>query len=98
MTVSDVRDGLNVNQRRVGIADGLDENKLRVVLNCRLENVRALSRVDEGRLNAEVGQRVFKQVESSAVDCRRRDDVLTFVRQSLRNVSDSRRAASYRQS
>ena len=94
----DVSDGLNVNQRGVGVADGLDKNHARIVPNRRLENVNALGRVDERGFDTEVGQRVFKEIERSAVNGGRRDDVLPFVRESLRNVGDCRRARSYCQS
>ena len=93
MLVRNVGDGLNINERGVGIADGLDKNQARVVLNRRLENANALCRVNKSRLDTEGGQRVFKKIEGAAVNRRRRNDMMTLLRESLDGISNSRRAA-----
>ena len=76
MFVRNIGDGLNVNQRRIWIANRFNENKFGVVLDCRLENVRALSRVNKSRLDTEGGQRMLKKIKSKSWSPQRYDDLV----------------------
>ena len=93
----DFRDSLDVDEVRVRIADGLDVDDLRVVLNGILEDLRALRRIDERRLDAEIGERVLEEVERATVDRRGRDDVLARMDETLNGCRDCRRAGCERE-
>ena len=90
--VRDGRDGLDVDEVRVRITDGLDVDDARVLLDRVLEDLRALRRIDERRLDAVIRERVLEEVVRAAVDGRRRDDVLAAVDERLDGVGNSRRA------
>ncbi len=93
----DFRDRLDVDEVRVRIADGLDVDDLRVVLNRILEDLRALRRIDERRLDAEIGERVLEEIERAAVNRRRGDDVLARMDEALHRRRDRRCARCERE-
>ena len=79
MLVRDVSDSLDVDEVGIRIANGLDVDDARVLLDSLLEDLDALRRVDERRLDAVVREGVLKEVVGAAVDRRSRDDVLAVV-------------------
>ena len=82
---------VDVGEVGCGIAQRLDEDGLRVVLNGRLDLAKIV-RVDERGVDAVERQRVLEQVEASAVDGLLGHDVLTGLRERLNSVRDSRSA------
>ena len=65
--VGDLRHGGDVEHFETRIAEDFAEHQPRVVANRRTE-CRWRPRVDEGRFDAETGQRVLQQVVGSAVE------------------------------
>ena len=92
--VRDVSDSLDVDEVGIRIANGLDVDDARVLLDSLLEDLDALRRVDERRLDAVVWEGVLKEVVGAAVDRRSRDDVLAVVDECLECIRDSRSARS----
>ena len=90
--MSDFRYLLNIDDIRVRVAESLDEDRLSVVLNRSLE--RALNiRVRESRgYPGRKREGVSEKIVSAAVDCLRRDYMLTAACQSGYRVVYSRRA------
>ena len=95
--VRDLGDRRDINQVRVRVANGLDVDKLRVVLDGSFKRFRTAFRIHEGRVDAVIRQRVFEQVVRSTVQRVRRDNVLPLVRERLHRVGDCRRAGRHRQ-
>ena len=90
--VRDARDALDVEDVDLRVADGLGEEQLGV----RADRGGPLGRVvlvlDEGDLDAELGERVLEQVVRAAVDRARRDDVVAGARDVEHRVGDRRRS------
>ena len=67
---------LNIQNRQCRIGDGLAEDRLRIVLECRLQLLlRAVGGDKRGR-DAHLGHRDRNQVEGSAINGGRRNDVI----------------------
>ena len=80
--------GVDVDKVGVRVADGLDVENLRVILNGILENLRALRGIDEGRGDAPIRCRMLKEIVGAAVNIRRCDDVLAVVHEALHRRRD----------
>ena len=75
MPVRDRGDGRDVGDVALGIAEGLDEHRLGLRVDQRLEGLRPAI-VGEARLDAVLRQRVREQVVGAAIQCAGRDDVV----------------------
>mgnify|MGYP000317363447 FL=1 len=62
MLVRDIGDSLDVDEVGIRVADRLDVDGTRILLDGLLEDLDALRRVDERRLDAVVRERVLKEV------------------------------------
>ncbi len=71
----DLRERLEVGHVAPRIADRLDEQESRLVVDCPAKLVRLRS-IDEPALDAQLGERVTEQIISSAIQARAADDVL----------------------
>ena len=89
--VRDVGDGLDVGQVGVGVAEGLDVDELRVVLDGILEVLR-VARLHEGGGHAIARERVAQQVEGAAVDVLGGHDVVAGLGDVAHRVFDGRGA------
>ena len=89
MLVRDIGDSLDVDEVGVRVADRLDVDGTRILLDGLLEDLDALRRIDERRLDAVVRERVLKEVVGAAVDRRSCDDVLAVMDECLERVRDS---------
>lgn len=87
--VRDIGDSLDVDEVGVRVADRLDVDCTRILLDGLLEDLDALRRIDERRLDAVVRERVLKEVVGAAVDRRSCDDVLAVMDECLERVRDS---------
>ncbi len=74
--VRDVRDGADVEHVDLRVADGLGEEELRVGPDRGGPLLGVVLVLDEGRLDAELGERVLEEVVRAAVDRARRDEVV----------------------
>ena len=90
MLMSDVSDSLDVDEVGIRIADGLNVNDACILLDSLFEDLDALRRVDERRLNAVIRERMLKEVVRAAIDGRGGNDVLSLVNESLERIRDSR--------
>jgi hypothetical protein len=82
--VRDVGDASDVEHVRLRVADRLREEQLRVGTDRTAPLVEVVLVLDEGRLDAELRERVLEEVEGTAVDGARRHDVVA----RLRDVQD----------
>ena len=89
MLVRDIGDSLDVDEVGIRVADRLDVDGTRILLDGLLEDLDAVRRVDERRLDAVVRERVLKEVVGAAVDRRSCDDVLAVMDECLERVRDS---------
>ena len=87
--VRDIGDSLDVDEVGVRVADRLDVDGTRILLDGLLEDLDALRRIDERRLDAVVRERVLKEVVGAAVDRRSCDDVLAVMDECLERLRDS---------
>ena len=85
--VRDLSDLLDVRNVGVRVAEGLDVDSLGVVLDRALELCEVV-RVNEGGLDAELGQGVREQVVAAAVDGLLRYDVVACLSERLNGVAD----------
>ena len=74
--VSDGGDRLDVEDVALGVRDGFAEEELRVVLDRAAPRFGIVGVVDEGHLDAELGQGVREEVVGPAVEGGRGDDVV----------------------
>ena len=94
MPVGDFRDGVDVRNITVGIAQGLQIDRPGIILNGRL-NLLQIMRIHECRGDAVLGKRVGKQVKTAAVDCLLGDNMAAVRRKCLDRIGDGRRARSH---
>ena len=87
--VRDIGDSLDVDEVGVRVADRLDVDGTRILLDGLLEDLDALRRVDERCLDTVVRERVLKEVVGAAVNRRSCDDVLAVMDKCLKRVRDS---------
>ncbi len=92
--VGDLGDRRQVHDLQPRVAQGLAEDQPRLRPD-RLGEALRVARVDEGRLDAEAGQRMGEQVVAAAVDRRRRDDVPALTHQGG-DAQEQRRLAARR--
>ena len=94
--VGDGRDGVDVGDVGVGVAQGLQVHGLGVGPDGGLHLLQVVG-VDEGGLHPEVGQGLAQQVVAAAVDGLLGHDVVALLGQGLDGVGDGRRAGGHRQ-
>ena len=97
MLMRKLRDGINIRDIRIGIAQCLHVYQLGVGANGSL-NLCFIMYVHEGGLNAELLQGMCKQIIAAAVDRLLSHDVVTLSSQSLYRIGDGCRTAGSRQS
>ena len=85
--VGDLGDGVDVGDVGVGVAEGLEVDERRVVLDGTLDLVEVVG-VNEGGLDAELGERVLEQVVGAAVDGLLGHDVVAGLGERLDGVGD----------
>ena len=95
--VGDGRDGVDVGDVAVGVAQSLEVDSLGVGLDRVLDLFQVMC-IHEGGGDAELGQGVLQQVVAAAVDGLLGHDVVAGLRQRLDGVGDGRRAGSGGQS
>jgi len=95
--VGDGRDGVDVGDVTVGVAQSLEVDGLGVGLDRVLDLFQVMC-IHEGGGDAELGQGVLQQVIAAAVDGLLGHDVVAGLRQRLDGVGDGRRAGSGGQS
>ena len=95
--VGDGRDGVDVGDVTVGVAQSLEVDSLGVGLDRILDLFQVMC-IHEGGGDAELGQGVLQQVVAAAIDGLLGHDVVAGLRQRLDGVGDGRRAGSGGQS
>ena len=96
VTVGNIRYFLQINQVAIRIAEGLDENGLRMLLNCLLEVIQ-IARVDKRGRHSIDRQGISQQVIGSSVDSIRRHDVVSLTGDILDGIRNGSRTGSHRQ-
>ena len=95
--VGDLSQRLNVHQVRIGVAQGLKEDQLGVVLNGILK-ILQIVRINKSSLDPVLREGVLQVVVSAAVNGLGADNMVTGLGQCLEGVSQSSRAAGGSQS
>ena len=86
--VSEFRDGFDIRDVGIRVAERFNENELGVRLDRAFDFLEVVD-VDESRFNAELGKRMFQEVVGAAVDGALCDHVVTLASESRDGISKS---------
>ena len=86
--VRNLRNGVDIGDIGIRVAQRLDEHNLRILLDGAFDLLQVL-RIHEGGLDAELGQRMLQQVRGAAVDGLLGHHMVAGLRQRLDDIRDS---------
>ena len=93
VSVSDFGESVDVGNVAVGIAEGLDVDRLGVRLNCCCDFLEVMN-INEGRFNSVERKGVREKIRRAAIDRLLSYDMIAVLCESLNRVGDCRRSRS----